>query len=109
MLVFSPTTPNMVYAMRLVRPVFVKTRPITTEAKMNRTDGSMKSLNASSGVRIKNRAWSTPIAMLVTPMGSTSNTHQVPASMNTANAPLASRLRGKCLPMGSTASGQGGE
>ena len=49
------------------------------------------------------------MAMLVTPMGSTSNTHHVPASMNTAKAPLASRVSGKCLPMGSTASGQGGE
>jgi hypothetical protein len=50
-----------------------------------------------------------PMARLVTPMGTTSNTHQVPASKKTAIAPLPSLLSSKCLPMGSMASGHCGE
>ncbi len=87
----------------------VKTRPIMIEAKMKSTEGSMKSLKATLAGRMRNRAWSTPMARLVTPMGTTSKTHQVPASRKTARAPLASRLSSKCLPLGSMASGQGAE
>ncbi len=38
--------------MRLVRPTFEKVMPTTIEPKMNHTDGSKKSLNASAGPRI---------------------------------------------------------
>jgi len=55
----------------LVRPDFVNARPTTTEAKMNITDGSIKSLNASFAERIAKMAWKTPIAMAVTPIGTT--------------------------------------
>ena len=87
----------------------VNTRPITIEAKMNMTEGSMKSLKATLAGRIRNRACSTPIIRLVTPMGTTSKTHQVPASRKIASAPLPSRVSSKCLPTGSMASGQGGD
>ena len=82
---------------------------MTIEPKMNRTEGSMKSLKATSGLRIRNIAWATPMAMPVTPIGNTSKIHQVAARAKTARAPLPSADRVKCLPIGSIASGQGGE
>ena len=82
--------------------------PMTTEPKMNSTDGSMKSLKAAAGLRMRNRAWRVPINRLVTPMGTTSKIHQVAATANTARAPLAWVLRTKCSPLGSMASGQAG-
>jgi len=91
-----------------VSPVRVNTSPIMMEAKMNITDGSMKSLKASLAGRMRNSACSTPMARLVMPMGTTSKTHQVPASRKTAKAPLASRLSRNRSPWGSMASGQGG-
>ncbi len=48
------------------------------------------------------------MAMAVTPMGMTSNTHQMPAIRNRAMAALPSMLSAKVLPTGSTASGQAG-
>ena len=66
--------------MRLVRPVRVNTMPMTREAKMNQTDGTMKSEKASLAGRTRKSAWRMPIMMLVTPMGTTSKTHQMPAS-----------------------------
>ena len=109
MLVFSPTMSSILYARRLVSPVFVNTRPITTEAKINSTEGSMKSLKATFAGLIRKSACRMPIARLVTPIGTTSKTHQVPARRKTASAPLASLERAKCFPSGSIASGQGGE
>ncbi len=81
--------------------------PMTSEPKMNITDGSMKSLKAIFAGRIRNNAWTTPITRLVTPIGMTSNTHQIPASRNRAMAALPSRVSGKRSPAGSTASGNG--
>ena len=49
----------------------------------------MKSLKATLAGLIRKRACNTPIVILVTPIGTTSNIHQVLASKNTANAPLA--------------------
>ena len=69
----------------------------------------MKSVNAFCAGRIKNRTCKTPMVKLVTPMGTTSKTHQVPPRRNTASAPLASLLKIKCFPVGSIASGHGGE
>ena len=83
--------------MRRVRPVLVKTMPITSEPKMNHTEGSMKSVKATRGSRIRNRAWITPIRMLVTPMGMTSKTHQVAARKNRARAALTFVGQGKGL------------
>jgi len=71
-----------------VSPVLVKTSPITVDEKMNMTEGPIKSLKATLAGRIRYRAWSTPMARLVTPMGTTSKTHQAPANRNTANAPF---------------------
>ena len=95
--------------MRLVRPVRVKTMPMTRDPKMNHTDGSMKSVNAVRAGRIRNRAWTVPIATAVTPMGTTSETHQVRASRKRPSEALPSRESAKCLPAGSTASGHAGE
>src|SRR3990170_6324830 len=49
------------------------------------------------------------MAMLVKPMGITSKTHQVPASMKRAMDAFPSFDRENALPNGSTASFQGGE
>ena len=76
---------------------------------MNQTDGSMKSVNAVFAGRIRNSACTTPMAIAVTPMGTTSNTHQIRASMNRPMAALPSRLSTKCSPAGSTASGHRGD
>ena len=109
MLVFSPTITSILYASRLVSPVLVNTSPMTTDAKINMTDGSIKSVKATFAGRIKKRACNTPIARLVIPMGTTSKTHQVPASRNIAKAPFPSRVKVKRSPIGSTASAHGGE
>jgi hypothetical protein len=55
-LVLSPTTISIRKARRRVRPVLVKTAPTTREAKMNMTDGSMKSLKAVLAGRIRKKA-----------------------------------------------------
>ena len=81
---------------------------MTMEPKMNMTDGSMKSRKASLAGRIRNKAWNTPMAMAVTPMGITSNTHQMPAIRNRPMAALPCGERWKSLPAGSMASGQAG-
>ena len=94
--------------MRLVRPVLVKAMPIIMAPKMNITEGSMKSRKASLAGRMANSAWKTPMAMAVTPMGMTSNTHQMPAIKNSPMAALPSGESAKCLPAGSMASAQGG-
>ena len=96
---FSPTMTSIWYTRRLVNPVLVNTSPIIIDAKINMTADTMNSVKASLARRIRKSACRTP-------MGTTSKTHQVPASKNTAMAPLASRVSRKCLPMGSTASGQ---
>ncbi len=107
MLVRSPTSDSILYASRRVRPVLVKTIPKTSEPKMNQTDGSMKSVNATRAGRIRKSAWTTPMAMLVTPIGITSVTHQVAARKKSASAAFPSRVRGKAWPCGSRA-GSGG-
>ena len=53
MLVFSPTMVSILYAMRRVSPVLVKTIPIIRDAKINMTEGSMKSVNAFLAGRIR--------------------------------------------------------
>ena len=100
MLVFSPTMISILYARRLVSPVLVNTSPIMIEAKINMTEGTIKSVKASRAGRIRNMACRTPMARLVTPMGTTSKTHQVAASRNTAMAPLASRAQRKMFAHG---------
>ena len=75
--------------------------PITIEPKMNHTDGWKNSLKASSAPligccspttmmsgRIRNSAWTTAMVMLVTPIGTTSKTHQTAASRNSPRAAL---------------------
>ena len=83
----------------------VNTIPIIRDPKMNHTDGSKKSVNASRAGRMRKRAWTTPMVMLVTPMGTTSVTHQVAAKKKSAKAAFPSLLSRKASPMGSTASG----
>ena len=89
--------------MRRVRPVFVKTIPNISEPKMNQTDGSMKSVKAVRVGRMKSNAWTTAIVMLVTPIGTTSVTHQVAARRKRASAALPSLESAKASPCGSTA------
>ena len=57
---------------------------------MNMTEGAIISLKAASAGRIRNTACIRPINSEVTPMGTTSKTHQVPAKRNMARAPLPS-------------------
>ena len=83
--------------------------PMTIEPKMNHTEGSMKSLKATLGSRMRNNAWTTAMSTLVTPIGTTSKTHQREAKRNNPIAALPSGERGKALPAGSMASGQEGE
>jgi len=103
MLVRSPTRASILYANRRVRPVLVKTIPKMSEPMMNHTDGSMKSVKASRAGRMRNRAWTTAIAMPVTPIGMTSDTHQVAARRNRPSAALPSRVSANEAPRGSTA------
>jgi len=81
---------------------------MTMDAKMKSTEGSMKSLKATLAGRIRNITWSTPMARLVTPIGTTSKTHHMPASRKMAIAPWPSRDSEKVSPLGSTAAGNGG-
>jgi hypothetical protein len=96
--------------------------PITTEPKMNHTEGWKNSLNASSAPwiglgsptsitsgRIRNSAWTTAMVMLVTPIGTTSNTHHTAASRNIPSAAFPWALSWKASPVGSMAAGQGGD
>jgi len=76
---------------------------------MNQTDESMKSVKATRAGRIKNSACMTPMTIAVTPIGTTSVTHQVAAKRNNASAALPSRVKIERSPLGSTASGQAGE
>jgi hypothetical protein len=69
----------------------------------------MKSVKAVLAGLMKNRTCITPMARLVTPMGTTSDIHQVAASRKMAMAPLPWTLREKDFPVGSTASGHSGE
>jgi len=109
MLVRSPTIVSMPYARRRVRPVLVKTMPMASDPKMNQTDGSRKSVKTVRGARIMNSTWMTATMMLVTPIGITSNTHQVAVRRNSPSAAFPSRVSGKDSPLGSTASPQAGE
>lgn len=109
MLVRSPTKDSILYARRRVKPVFVKTMPIISEPKMNQTDGSMKSVKAWRAGRIKNTAWTAPMAMAVIPMGTTSVIHQVAARRNSARAALPSWLKTKAFPSGLIAGSQEGD
>ena len=75
----------------------MNTIPITSEPMMNQTDGSMKSPKATFAGRMSSRAWTTPMAMAVTPMGTTSKTHQTRARPKRAIEALPSRVRAKRL------------
>ena len=75
---------------------------------MNITDGSIKSLKVFFAGRIKNKHCTTPIVKLVTPIGTTSKTHQIPANRNKAKAAFPSLVRVNCSPLGSIALGIGG-
>ena len=77
------------------------------EPKMKSTLGSMKSLKASLAGRTKKSTCKTPMVRLVTPMGTTSNTHQVAASKKTAKEPFPSGDKAKAFPLGSIAGGPG--
>ena len=94
--------------MRLVRPEAVKAVPMTTEPKMNHTEGSKKSRRASLAGRIMNSTWKRPMAMAVMPMGMTSKIHQTPAMRNRPMDILPSQESWKTLPAGSLASGRPG-
>ena len=95
-------------ARRLVRPVVEKLAPINREPKMNHTEGSMKSVIATRGSRISQRDWNTAMAMAVTPTGTTSKTHQMPAKRNRPRAACPSLESAMDWPAGSTVSGKEG-
>ena len=58
---------------------------------------------------MKNSAWMMPIMIEVTPIGTTSVTHQVAASPNRAMASCPRLPSTNTLPLGSTASGHVGQ
>ena len=101
MLVRSPTSERILYAIRRVSPVLVKTMPNMSDPRMNQTEGSKKSVNATLAGRMRRIAWMTPIAMLVTPMGTTSLIHQAAAKRKRAMAAWPSGVRGNSRPWGS--------
>ena len=107
-LVRSPTTVSILYAMRLVRPEAVKAVPMTTDPKMNHTEGSKKSRSASLAGRIMNSTWNRPMAMAVMPMGMTSKIHHTPAIKNSPMDILPAQVSVKTFPAGSLASGKPG-
>ena len=90
-------------------PVFVNTIPITSEPKMNHTEGSMKSVKATFGSRMRKSACTTPMAIAVTPMGITSKIHHVAARRKRASEAFPSRESENAFPSGSIASAHGGE